>query len=355
MYYAVRPILPVAVRRHLQRAYLSDWSKIVFPHWPVDHTVDSIVRGSMQLLLRSQKLKSIPFIWFWPDGASGAACMTHDVETAEGRDFCGSLMSMNERFGIPASFQVVPEERYEVSEEFLDSIRNRGFEVNVQDLNHDGRLYNDRKEFARRAAKINEYGRLYRASGFRSAILYRRQEWYSELDFSYDMSVPNSAHLEPQRGGCCTVMPYFIGKMLELPVTTTQDYSLFNYLRKFSIDLWKTEIDLILEQNGLMSFIVHPDYITEDRERDLYQQLLVHLAEVRERRNVWIAAPHEIDRWWRQRSKMTLVSDSDGWRIEGEGSEHARIAYAREKDGNLAFTTEHALTPEISAGALKQP
>jgi hypothetical protein len=149
-------------------------------------------------------------------------------------------------------------------------------------------------------------------------------------------------------------MPYFVGKMLELPVTTTQDYSLFNYLRKFSINLWKTEIDLILEQNGLMSFIVHPDYITEDRERDLYQQLLVHLAEARDRRNVWIAAPCEIDRWWRQRSKMTLMSDGAGWRIDGEGSDRARIAYATETNGNLVFTTEPLTESELSPEILKQ-
>ena len=139
MYYAIRPLLPVAFRRHLQRVYLSDWNKIVFPHWPVDHTVDSVLRGSMQLLLRTQHLETIPFIWFWPDGASSTASMTHDVETAAGRDFCGSLMDLNASFGIPASFQIVPEDRYEVSEEYLESIRGRGFEINVQDLNHDGR------------------------------------------------------------------------------------------------------------------------------------------------------------------------------------------------------------------------
>jgi hypothetical protein len=230
-----------------------------------------------------------------------------------------------------------------VSQKFLDSIRTRGFEVNVQDLNHDGRLYKDRSEFARRAEKINEYGRRFGASGFRSAILYRRQEWYSDLDFSYDMSVPSSGHLEPQRGGCCTIMPYFVGKMLELPVTTTQDYSLFNYLRSFSIDLWKRQIDLILEQNGLISFIVHPDYITKERESRIYQQLLAHLAWLRTQKSVWVAAPGEIDRWWRQRSKMELVSDGGGWRIEGAGSERARVAYASEKDGRLVFTMQHSL------------
>ncbi|MGA9503086.1 MAG: hypothetical protein WBV31_01545 [Terriglobales bacterium] len=348
VYYALRPFLTVGFRRHLQRLYLGDWSKIVFPNWPVDHTVDSIVRGSMQLLLRAQGLKKMPFIWFWPDGAPGAMCMTHDVETASGRDFCEPLMRLNQRFGIPASFQIVPEDRYEVSERYLDSIRQAGFEINVQDLNHDGRLYNNRDEFARRAAKINEYGRLYRSQGFRSAILYRRQEWYSDLDFSYDMSVPNSAHLEPQRGGCCTVMPYFVGKLLELPVTTTQDYSLFNYLRSFSIDLWKREIDALLEQNGLISFIVHPDYITKGRENHLYQQLLAYLAELRDRKSVWVTAPGEIDRWWRQRSKMELVKDGDGWRIEGEGSERARVAYAVEEAGKLVFMMESEPAVELS-------
>ena len=340
MYYAIRPLLPVAFRSHLQRAYLRDWKKIPFPKWPVDHNVDSILRGAMLLALRAQGLEKIPFIWFWPDGAAGGACMTHDVETEVGRDFCESLMILNQRFRIPASFQVVPEDRYEVSEGFLDSIRRQGFEINVQDLNHDGRLYNRRDEFARRAAKINEYGRRYGSSGFRSAILYHRQEWFSDLDFSYDMSVPTAAHLEPQRGGCCTIMPYFVGKMLELPVTTTQDYSLFNYLRNFSIDLWKREIDLILEQNGLISFIVHPDYITKKRENQIYQNLLAHLDSLRVSKNLWVAAPGEIDRWWRQRAKMELVYEGDEWRIDGAGSERARVAYASEKDGNLVFTLQ---------------
>jgi hypothetical protein len=34
---------------------------------------------------------------------------------------------------------------------------------------------------------------------------------------------------------------------------------------------------------------------------------------------------------------MTLVEDECGVRIEGEGSERARIVYAIEKDGKLAF------------------
>jgi hypothetical protein len=249
-------------------------------------------------------------------------------------------MDIDDSFGIKASFQVVPEERYGVSPEFLQSIRRRGFEVAVHDLNHDGHLYRDLPQFLERAARINAYGKQYGADGFRAGVLYRKQVWYDALDFAYDMSVPNVAHLDPQHGGCCTVMPYFIGNILELPVTTTQDYSLFNILREYSIDLWKRQIDLIMEKHGLMSFIVHPDYVVKSRERSVYEQLLNHLRELNERKGVWLATPGEVNRWWRQRAELRLVEAAQGWRVEGMGRERARIAYASEKDGRLAVTMQ---------------
>ena len=76
--------------------------------------------------------------------------MTHDVETSAGQDFCPQLMDLNDSYGIKSSFQIVPEKRYTVSKAFLASILERGFEVNVHDLNHDGRLMCDREEFVRR-------------------------------------------------------------------------------------------------------------------------------------------------------------------------------------------------------------
>jgi hypothetical protein len=214
--------------------------------------------------------------------------------------------------------------------------------VNVQDLNHDGHLYRNRKQFLERAAKINEYARQYKAAGFRAGILYRNEGWYGAFDFDYDMSVPNVAHLDPQRGGCCTVMPYFIGDLLELPVTTTQDYSLFHILKDYSIDLWKEQTELIMAKHGMSSFIVHPDYIIDDRERQTYQELLTYLAKIRDTKGVWLPTPFEVNRWWRQRDKMELVEDSSGrWRIEGEGKERARVAYASEKDGQIEYTLEN--------------
>src|SRR5207253_43488 len=79
-YYLLRPILPVSVRKHLQRIRLSDWKGIVFPSWPVDVTVDLLMQRQMENVLHRSRAESVPFIWFWPEGAGCAAMMTHDVE-----------------------------------------------------------------------------------------------------------------------------------------------------------------------------------------------------------------------------------------------------------------------------------
>jgi hypothetical protein len=337
LYYSMRPLMPVSVRKHLQRLYFRSRTKLPFPTWPVDRTVENIFEQLLILSMKSRKINRVPFIWFWPEGAPSCTLLTHDVETSAGMDFCPQLMDLNDSFGIKTAFQIVPETRYPVSEPFLQSIRERGFEINVHDLNHDGHLFSDREEFLRRAKRINRYAQQFGALGFRSAVMYRNIDWYDALEVSYDMSIPNVAHLDPQQGGCCTVMPFFVGKMLELPVTTTQDYSLFHILKDYSIRLWKEQISLIREKHGLISIIVHPDYIIDKAARRVYADLLDYLSELRSQGETWIALPGEVAAWWRLRSELNLVNVGDSWRIEGKGSERARLAYATVVDGKLAY------------------
>ena len=338
LYYSLRPLLPVPLRKRLQKIRLRGWEEIVFPHWPVDFTVETLMQSVLAFALRATQADRIPFIWFWPDGAPSCAIVTHDVESATGLRFCDQLMDMDDSFDIKSAFQIVPELRYEVSEEVLENFRRRGFELNVHDLNHDGYLFYEKQEFLRRAAHINRYATQFQSRGFRSGAMYRNQSWYDAFDFSYDMSVPNVAHFEPQRGGCCTVMPFFIGKILELPLTTIQDYSLFHILDDHSINLWKRQLDVIREQNGLATFLSHPDYLTKARELGVYLELLAHLARLRVDGKLWIALPRDVDRWWRSRHQMSLVREGNDWRIEGPDKHRARIAYASLQDDRLVYT-----------------
>jgi hypothetical protein len=335
LYYAVRPFLTVGFRKHLQRLRLSDWGSIPFPKWPVDDSVDRIFRTAMRLLVEQSGTTEIPFIWFWPDGATACAMMTHDVESDAGNAFCRDLASLDESCGIRSAFQIIPSNP--VDENLVADLRRRGFEVNLHDLEHDGRLFEDRQQFERRAAEINRWARQFQCRGFRAGAMYREQTWFHAFELAYDMSVPNAAHLEPQRGGCCTVMPYFNGQILELPLTTTQDYSLFHILGEYSADRWKAQTEVLLSKNGLISFIAHPDYLIEPRARAVYEELLQHLVRLRSERSLWVALPGQVNDWWRARRELRLVRSGGSWRIQGPESERATIAYARLNGGNVEY------------------
>jgi hypothetical protein len=337
MYYLGRPFLPIMIRKHLQQVYLRGWDKVFFPTWPVDCTVENIFEQLLILAMKSQGVSKLPFIWFWPDGAHSCAIMTHDVETQCGLNFCEKVMDLNDSFAIKASFQIVPEKRYSIPEGLLNEIRSRGFEINVHDLNHDGHLFSNHAQFLDRVERIKQYELQFGAKGFRSAVLYRNVDWFGSLDFSYDMSIPNVAHLDPQRGGCCTVLPFFIGNMIELPVTATQDYSLFHVLGDYSTRLWRQQISIIRAKHGLMSFIIHPDYIIPEKARNVYRELLLYLSELRSKGETWIALPKEVAAWWRLRHEMNLVNAGGSWCIEGRGSERARIAYAVLKNDKITY------------------
>lgn len=345
LYYRARPVLPKSLRQTLQRMFLRDWDQLPFPRWPVDTGVEDMFEQQLIGAMKSSGGEDVPFIWFWPRGASSAAVMTHDVEESGGLALVPQLIDLDDEFGVKASFQLVPEQRYAVPTNVLEMIRTRQCEVNVHGLNHDGNLFRDRNAFLRQCRQINHYVREFEAEGFRSACMYRKVAWYDELNISYDMSVPNVAHLEPQRGGCCTVFPYFIGDVLELPLTTVQDYSLFHILGDYSIDLWKRQIEMIVERHGLLSFIVHPDYIFAENALRVYRELLAYLLRLRSERNVWMARPGEVNHWWRERSAMNLICEDGTWRIEGPGRERARIAVAHLEGERISYKLGHTCEP----------
>ena len=116
-----------------------------------------------------------------------------------------------------------------------------------------------------------------------------------------------------------------------------------------------------MEKHGLISVVIHPDYITGQRERELYEGLLALLAKLKAENNVWVTTPGEVNRWWRQRAQMEIVEENGRYRIEGEGSERAMIAYASESEGRLVYTlaSSHAgaqpVDPEFRVRGARGP
>jgi hypothetical protein len=95
-----------------------------------------------------------------------------------------------------------------------------------------------------------------------------------------------------------------------------------------------------LANNGLVSFIIHPDYVIEKKARGVYRDLLSFLRQLDREKRIWFALPGEIDRWWRARSRMRMVNDDGKWRIEGDGAERAKVAFARAAGDRLEYEVD---------------
>jgi len=61
------------------------------------------------------------------------------------------------------------------------------------------------------------------------------------------------------------------------------------------------------------------------------------LNRAREDEGLWMPLPREVDAWWRERKLMKLSPSGENWRIEGPGSERARVAFAHVDDGRLVY------------------
>jgi len=337
LYYLLRPFLPIYIRKYLQKLALINRTELSFPVFPNDYTIDLMYRELVAFMLNKSHLESIPFIWFWPSGKKASLIITHDVETKLGLEFSEKLGKIDKEYGFSSSFELIPENRYRIEPIHLERIKSLGHEVCIHDLNHDGHLFKNESVFLERLKKVKFYMEKLGAIGFRSAIMYRNIDWFKYFDFSYDMSVPNIGHLDPQFGGCCTVMPYFISSILELPLTTIQDYPMYFILKENPIDFWKKQVESIYQINGLISFNIHPDYNLKTERINIYKSLLEYLKEFSSKNNLWQPLPKEVFQWWKLRSKMKIVKKNKSWIIEGEGSEDARIALVSLKNNELSF------------------
>jgi hypothetical protein len=176
-------------------------------------------------------------------------------------------------------------------------------------LTHDRQLFASRQAFDQRLRPLAELAGRLGASGFRSPATHRVFDWIGELPIEYDATIPNSDPYEPQPGGCCSVWPFFIGMVVELPYTLPQDHTLLTLLRHRSPALWLEQAAAIEREFGLVQCVSHPDpgYLGDQDKRAIYAEFLHGLNE---RPKLWRALPREVASWWRRRAGADIADDS---------------------------------------------
>jgi glycosyltransferase involved in cell wall biosynthesis len=254
LYYGIKPYLPWRLRMGLRRILARRARKFYQDVWPI-----------------KENAGFRPYDWpGWPNGKRFALVLTHDVECARGLDKCRELMQLEMRMGFRSCFNFVPEADYNVSRMLMDELRSNGFEVGVQDLKHDGKLFQSRETFRAGANQINRYLRAWEARGFRSAFMFHNLDWVHDLDVDYSSCTFDTDPFEPQPDGVDTIFPFWVARpsvvngrkgYVELPYTLPQDSTLFLVLQEQQPEIWMKKLDWIAERGGMVLLNTHPDYM----------------------------------------------------------------------------------------------
>lgn len=303
-FYRVRGLVPrrmqLAARRRLIRAQ----GVPEFPAWPLDTSVSRLLRFYTHCRLLADGRAAGEFLWFWPAGHTGAVILTHDVESEDGIRRALELADLEQEYGFRSSFNFGA--WYHVDRGVLRELTARGFEIGMHGLTHDRALFSSRQAFEHRLPQLAKLAKDLGAVGFRSPATHRIFDWLAELPVEYDCTIPNSDPYEPQPGGCCSLWPFFIGPVVELPYTLPQDHTLLTLLGHRSPQLWLDQASAVEGAHGLVQCVSHPDagYLGDADKRAVYAEFLRGLTE---RVRLWRALPREVASWWRRRATADPV------------------------------------------------
>lgn len=299
IYYRLKPFIPRPVQIAIRRELVLIKRKMNGKTWPIHESAGRTPEG-----------------WpGWPGKKKFALVLLHDVDTEFGQSKCRHLMRLDEEMGFRSSFNFVPE-RYRVSPELRQELVQKGFEVAVHGLKHDGKLFHSKEKWRHDSARINQYLEEWGAVGFVSPSMHRKLEWMHDLHIEYDASTFDTDPFEPQPEGMATIFPFSVcgnngtDGYIELPYTLSQDFSLFILMQEKTIDIWKKKLDWIAEKGGMALLITHPDYMCfnngkrrlEEYPKERYQELLKYVAN-KYNGQYWNALPREMARFWKD--KMT--------------------------------------------------
>lgn len=293
LYYKIKWFIPRRIQIGLRRIMIQKKMNRCKNVWPI---------------LKSSAKKPEKFAG-WPDNKKFALVLTHDVDTHYGHSKCIELMQIEKEMGLFSSFNFVPE-RYQVSSYVRNALIQNGFEVGVHGLKHDGKLFQKKTIFEKRAKKINSYIKRWNVVGFRSPAMHHNLEWISDLKIEYDASTFDTDPFEPQSDGVGTIFPMYINGSekkgyVELPYTLPQDFTVLVLLKDYKNLIWKTKLDWIVEKGGMALLNTHPDYMAFSRKKrfDAYPvRLYIEFLEYIQKKysgQYWHILPKKMATYWK--------------------------------------------------------
>jgi hypothetical protein len=302
-YYPIKHLIPLPVRHLLNSVFVLARPNRDFPHWPCEGALLEFWREWLRQSLVALGETDGWHIGFWPEARKCCVVLTHDVESPLGFGRMEQIADLEEKYGFRSAWNL-PLAEYPIDWSLVDRLVARGFEFGVHGLSHDGKLFSSRKIFNRLAPTIENLALEHGLRGFRAPSTLRRAEWIAKLHVEYDSSFSDTDPFEPQAGGTCSIFPFFLSNLVELPYTLPQDHTMMHLLRRHPLPVWIIKSQWIAAIGGMILVLTHPDYCGAPPHLATYEKLLKHLRDIE---NGWRALPSEVAAWWRRRQETSLV------------------------------------------------
>jgi hypothetical protein len=301
-YYPIKNLIPRELRYFLNSVLIRARRQPAFPRWPCESALVDFWRQWLRESLALVGEKEGWHLGFWPGGKKCCIVLTHDVDSALGFERMERMAELEEKYGFVSAWNL-PLDQYPLDWRRVEKIRARGFEFGAHGLCHDGQLFRSRRNFDQRAPKIERLAREHDLRGFRAPSTLRCGEWIATMAFDYDSSFSDTDPFEPQPGGTCSIFPFFMSEMVELPYTLPQDHTLIEVLKRDPLPIWTAKAHWIAALGGMILVLTHPDYCGAPPYLGKYEELLKRLRAIEDS---WCVLPSAAAAWWRRRAKLRL-------------------------------------------------
>jgi hypothetical protein len=301
----IPPALKMALLRRALRVPLR---RAAFPAWPADGFVEDVRAAIRDAALEAGILRDPAPLW--PDGRAWAACLSHDIDSAEAyrRDWWRPFADLEEAHGLRSSWHACTEHLPAARPALLE-LHRRGHEIAWHGPAHDYRIaWTPPDRIAAAARAFRDLLPDADPRGFRSPNFLRTPALWEGLTgaMGYDSSARDTAaelFARHPRQGCGTVFPFFRGSLLELPITIPDDLSIRCVRPDDAEAIAEIQIGKlawIRARSGMALALSHPEaWISlTPGSFGAYRKLVAAIAADR---TAWTPLPRAVEAWWRAR------------------------------------------------------
>jgi hypothetical protein len=273
-----------------------------FPRWPCETALIGYWRRWLSDALAELRLSDGWHMAFWPEGAQCSIVLTHDICNATDLAQVEEICDIEELLGFRSAWYL-PVEDIQVDWQRIHEFQARGFEFGIRGIGSNQKIPGDGKDLRKLKPRQERAIRDHDCHGFRAPSLFRDVSWIGGLDFDFDASFCDTDPFDARPGGTCSVFPFFIGKLVELPITLGRDHTLIQLLRRNPLSTWSLKAHWLANAGAMIHLATEPRYLSIASYGGAYKNLLTEFSDLK----AWHALPSAVASWWRLRDEASLL------------------------------------------------